>query len=234
MRVLVVDNYPETSLGLVGTALQEAGATIDLRVMHQGDDLPVDPGGHDAIVVFGGGQNALADDLHPYLPGLVRLIRAFGDAGKAVLGVCLGSQLVARAYGATNIIGLPIEFGWKAVTPTDAAADDPVVSHLGSGAPMFHWHYDTFTLPPGSAHLATSEQTRHQAFRIGRAVYGIQFHFEVDVALADRWTTTFAGQIAAHTPDWAGRYPAEAATLGPQAERTGLAMARAWVGLVRA
>jgi putative intracellular protease/amidase len=135
MRILVVDNYPKTSLGLIGRALDEAGATVDLRIMHQGGALPDDPGEHDGMVLLGGGQNALADAEHPYLPRLAALTRAFGEADKAVLGVCLGSQLVARGHGATNIIGRPIEFGWKTVRPTAEAASDPVLSALGDGAP---------------------------------------------------------------------------------------------------
>ncbi|HUG62807.1 MAG TPA: type 1 glutamine amidotransferase [Methylomirabilota bacterium] len=233
MRILVVDNYPQTSLGLIGRALDEAGATVDLRIMHQGGALPDGPGAHDAMVLLGGGQNALADAEHPYLPHLAALTRAFGEADKAVLGVCLGSQLVARGHGAANIIGRPIEFGWKTVRPTAAAASDPVLSALGDGAPLFHWHYDTFTLPPGAAHLAASDQTPHQAFRIGRAVYGVQFHFEADRTLVEAWTSGFADVIAGHTPDWPARHSVDAETHGPAADAVGLAIARAWVAQVR-
>ncbi len=233
MRVLVVDNYPETRLGLVGRALGEAGAVVDLRVMHAGDPLPEGHAEHDALVVFGGGQNALADDEHPYLPHLAGLTRAFGEADKAVLGICLGAQIVARGHGATNILGRPIEFGWKKVTPTPAAADDPVLAALGAGAPLFHWHFDTFTLPPGAVHLAASEQTPHQAFRVGRAVYGIQFHFEADREVVESWSAGFAGQIAGHTPDWPERHPRDATLHGPRADKVGLAIARAWTGLIR-
>ncbi len=119
MRVLVVQNYNHTDLGLVGAALAEAGAEIDLRRAHQDEALPHDASGHDALVVLGGGQNALDDDRYPYIPGLLALMKDFAESDRAVLGICLGSQLLARAYGATNLIGAAPEFGWCAVTRSD-------------------------------------------------------------------------------------------------------------------
>lgn len=232
MKILVVDNYPGTRFGQVGRALAEAGAEIDLRVMRAGDGLPEDEGGHDGLVVFGGGQNAIADDEHPYLPHLAALTRRFGEAGKAVLGICLGSQIVARGHGATNVIGRPIEFGWRTVRPTAAAADDPVLRHLGGGAPLFHWHNDTFTLPPGAVHLAVSDLTMHQAFRIGRATYGIQFHFEADREVVRAWNAEFPEVIARDVPGWDRLHPEHEALHGEEADRVGLAIARAWVGVV--
>jgi hypothetical protein len=74
--------------------------------------------------------------------------------------------------------------------------------------------------------------TAQQAFRIGRAVYGIQFHFEADRALVEYWNGAFAEEIAAHDPDWQDRYPAEAGRNGPRADAAGLALARAWVRLL--
>jgi GMP synthase-like glutamine amidotransferase len=232
MRILVIDNFPGTSLGLVGEALDEAGAEIDLRIMYRGDSLPADPSHHDGLVVLGGGQNAVADDDHPYLPRIAALSHTFGAADKAVLGICLGSQLVARGHGAENIIGRPTEFGWNKVRPTAAGTADPLVAALGTGAPVFHWHNDTFTLPPGAVHLASSGQTENQAFRVGRAVYGIQFHFEAGTELVREWTDGYAQTIARVQPDWFERYTREEARHGAKADRVGRAIARAWVALV--
>ena len=232
MRVLVVENYPNTTLGLVGTALAEAGADCDVVRMHAGETLPASHSGHDAAVLLGGAQSAVDDAAHPYLPKEAALARSFGEAGKAVLGVCLGAQLVARGHGAENILGRPLEFGWHPVRPTEAGRADPVISALGAEAPLFHWHLDTFTLPEGAVNLAVSEHTPIQAFRIGRAVYGIQFHFEADTQMVARWTRDFADEIAPFTPDWFDRHPHEAGRHGAAADAAGLALARAWVGLI--
>ena len=233
MRVLVIENYFGTTLGQVGAALDEAGFATDIRRVWDGGRLPPDPNGYDGLVVLGGEQSALDDEEHPYLPRVAALTRAFGEADKAVLGICLGAQLVARGHGAENILGRPIEFGWHAVAPTEAGRNDPVISALGDGAPLFHWHLDTFTLPPGATHLATSTMTEMQAFRIGRAVYGIQFHFEADRKLVAQWNRDFAELIAEEMPDWAERHARDALRHGAAADATGLAIAQAWVKLVR-
>ena len=233
MRVLVIENYVGTPLGLVRHALAEAGAEIDLRLAWQGAAVPASPEGYDGLVVLGGEQSALDDADHPHLPHIAALTLAFGEADKAVLGICLGAQLVARGAGATNILGRPVEFGWHEVRPTAAGRSDPVIAALGEGAPVFHWHLDTFTLPPGAAHLATSDQTEFQAFRVGRAVYGIQFHFEADQALVERWSAEFAEVIGTYAPDWPDRRLKDAARFGAEADTTGAAIARAWVGLIR-
>ena len=232
MRVLAVENFVGTPLGLVGAALAEAGAEVDLRKPYAGESLPETPAGYDGIVVLGGEQSALDDADYPYLPGLAALTRSFTDAGKAVLGICLGSQLVARGAGAENILGRPVEFGWHEVTPTAAGRRDPVIAALGEGAPLFHWHLDTFTLPPAATHLAASAMTPIQAFRIGRATYGIQFHFEANRTLVEKWSADFAPVIAAYAPDWAVERPRAAALYGPRADAAGAALARAWIGVV--
>lgn len=232
MHVLVVQNYRNTGLGQVGRALEEAAASIDLRQAYLGETLPDDHQAYDALVVLGGDQNALADNDFPYFPALVRLIRHFGNADKAVLGICLGSQLVARSYGATNVLGLPSEFGWLEVTRTAQAVSDPVLRAVPERFPIFHWHSDTFSLPGGATHLASSALTENQAFRIGRAVYGIQFHFEADAALVDEWTRVFRSEIETGHAEWLQDYTARAERYGADADAAGMALARAWVSVI--
>lgn len=232
MRVLVIENFPKTTLGLVGSALGESGAETQLIRTHLGERLPASAEGFDALIMLGGAQDALDDINHPYLPAEAALARAFGEADKAVLGICLGAQILARAHGAKNILGRPIEFGWHEVRPTDAGRSDPVLSAIGEAAPIFHWHLDTFTLPPGAVHLATSQQTSMQAFRIGRASYGIQFHFEAGTELVTSWTSDFAEEIADCAPDWPGQLSAEIARHGAAADAAGTALARAWIARI--
>jgi GMP synthase (glutamine-hydrolysing) len=233
MRVLIIENFIGTPPGQVGRELSHAGVASEVRRAFQGDAVPDDPDGYAGLVVLGGAQSALDDADHPYLPRIAGLIRLFGEADKPVLGICLGAQLVARAYGARNMLGLPIEFGWREVRPTEAGKADPLTAALGDGAPLFHWHTDTFTLPAGAEHLATSLMTSHQAFRMGRAAYGIQFHFETDRRLVAAWSEEFAGVIADFAPDWPERHPQDAARYGERADATGAAIARAWIGLLR-
>jgi len=234
MRVLVVENDRVTLLGQIGIALGEAGAELDICRPHAGEALPADDAGHDAIVVMGGPQNARDDERHAYLPALAALMRRFGDADKSVLGVCLGSQLLARAYGAENLIGAAPEFGWCSVALTPDGAGDPVLSAAAGAFPIFQWHSDTFTLPEGAVRLAANPAAENQAFRIGRAVYGTQFHFEASRPVVDEWARTFPAVMAETAPGWLDQREIHAAEMGPAADATGLALARAWVATIAA
>ncbi|MDF0695702.1 type 1 glutamine amidotransferase [Rhizobium sp. MC63] len=232
MRVAVVENMRNTGLGALATALEEAGAEIEwFRVWRDGS-LPQDIAGHDALVVLGGEQSALDDETHPYLPELVRLTRRFGDAGKAVLGICLGSQILARAYGADNLLGAAREFGWHSIGVTGEGRSDPLLSDVGGEFTIFQWHADTFSLPQGAVCLATSPVAKNQAFRIGRAVYGTQFHFEADTEVVRQWKGEFLGTIERIAPGWLGNYDELAERHGAAADAAGLAIARAWVSLI--
>ena len=233
MRILVIDNYPDCPIGLIGQALVEAGAIIDRRHPYLGEALPVDASGHDGLIILGGPQNALADDEHPYLKPLCDLSLDFTKADKAVLGICLGSQLLARAHGGQNIIGRPIEFGWQDVVALEVAKSDPMMRELGDAAPLFHWHNDTVTLPPAATLLASSAMTPVQAWRVGRATYGVQFHFEASTKVVEGWSNShFAPAMAKYHQGWENERQMLANTLGAKADDVGLALARRWVGLV--
>ena len=232
MNVLVVQNYDNTGLGQIERALDEAGAKVELIAAHRGDPLPADHSRHDALVVLGGAQNARDDEACPYLPELCGLMRGFADSDKAVLGVCLGSQLLARAFAADNLIGAAPEFGWREVELTPEGRSDPVLGGMPEAFPIFQWHDDTFTLPRGGTRLAGNAAAHNQAFRIRRAAYGIQFHFEADRALVERWNEDFAEFLAARQPQWREAHAASAARHGPAADAAGLAIARAWVAQI--
>lgn len=233
MNVLIVQNYDSTGLGLVCRALNEACATRDYRKPYLGEALPEDTSGHDAIVVLGGGQSAVDDHIHPYLPQLAGLMRRFTDEGKAALGICLGSQILARAYGAQNLIGKAPEFGWQKIELTDDGKADPVLGALPGHFPIFQWHDDTFTLPEKAIRLAHNSATPNQAFRVGRAGYGIQFHFEADRTLVEKWNARFPDDIARKDPHWFDKHSQEAELHGPHADAAGLKIARAWVSQIR-
>lgn len=231
MRVAIIENTQFTHHGQVGVALHEAGATIDLYKPWLDGKLPK-PGSFDALVAFGGEQNALADDTHPYLPDLAALMHDAALAGKAVLGVCLGSQVLARGAGAINHIGTAPEFGWCEVELTEAGRADPVLSHLPARFTIFEWHSDTFTLPPDATHLATNAAARVQSYRVGRAGYATQFHFEASRAVVADWNRSFGTGLEASNPGWLVAHAALSAQNGPAADANGLAIARAWVALI--
>ncbi|MEQ8665687.1 MAG: type 1 glutamine amidotransferase [Rhodospirillales bacterium] len=189
MRIAVVEHHDHPSVAVVGETLAAAGADLDMIWGAQGDPMPTQ-GSHDALVVLGGAMNAADDETCPYFPTLVDSIRGFAAADKPVLGICLGAQLIARAFGAELQIGGPFEFGFQEIVPLPAAADDPVMNILERPLPLFQWHYDHYDLPEGAVRLATNEAYPNQSFRIGRATYGTQFHFEVDKPTVDQWVVS--------------------------------------------
>ena len=232
MRVAIVENTRVTHHGQVGVALHERAALIDIFRPWSDGRLPDVADGHDALVVFGGEQSALDDAVHPYLPGLARVMRAFTEADHAVLGICLGCQVMARGLGAANHLGTAPEFGWQQVRLTEAGQADPVMAALPAEFPIFQWHSDTFTLPNGAVHLATGDVAAQQAYRIGRATYGTQFHFEASRAVVADWTRTFPEATERLQAGWSAAHPMLAETRGREADTAGLALARAWVARI--
>lgn len=231
MRVTIVENTSVTHHGQIGVALHEAAARVQILRPWAGDVLPRKLEG-DALVVFGGEQAATDDATHPYLPHLATLMAETSAAGTATLGICLGAQLFARGLGAENLLDHGLEFGWCEVTPCPEAATDPVLCAPGAPFPIFQWHADSFTLPQGTRHLATSPKARIQSFRHGRAGYAMQFHFEASRAVVADWSRTFPELTDRLCPGWSAVLPQEAASKGERADHHGLTLARNWVRLI--
>jgi GMP synthase (glutamine-hydrolysing) len=231
MRVAIVENTRITHHGQVGVALHEQAALIDIYKPWSGQPLPATVDA-DALVVFGGEQAATDDHTHPYLPDLARLMADYTAMDRPVLGICLGSQILARAFGGDNQLGVAPEFGWVDVALTHEGRADQVLSAVPDSFPIFQWHSDTFSLPKGATLLASNATARNQAFRIGRATYGTQFHFEVNRPMVEDWTRTFPEAVERMAPGWTDALPARAAAQGIAADAHGLALARAWVGLI--
>ncbi len=139
-----------------------------------------------AGLLFMGGPMSANGDL-PFLRREQAIIRDAVEAGKPVLGVCLGAQLIARALGAQVYRNPETEIGWAPVYWTEAARHDPLFHGVTEPEILFHWHGETFDLPAGAARLASSELCRNQAFRIGSDVYGLQFHLEVTPDMIADW-----------------------------------------------
>ena len=232
MRVAIVENTRITHHGQVGVALHMVGALVDIWRPYTDQRLPADASGFDALVVFGGEQAATSDTDHPYLPRLAALMAAVTAADKPVLGICLGAQILARAFGADNLLDRTPEFGWVDVGLTAEGQADPVFAGVDAVFPIFQWHSDTFTLPAGAAHLATSQGAANQCFRVGRASYGMQFHFEASRAVVGDWTRTFPDLTERMEPGWGAAHLLRARQHGVTADAAGLQIARNWVAMI--
>jgi GMP synthase (glutamine-hydrolysing) len=173
--------------GIYEEEMRRRGIGIERVVMDETRELP-DWRRHAGIVAMGGAMGAYEHRDHPWLGPETRLIAEAVEAGMPYWGVCLGAQLLAAALGARVTPGPAPELGVLSVSLTEQAALDPVFAAAPRSFRTLQWHGDTYELPAGARRLARSERYEQQAFAAG-AAYGLQFHLEVDAALAATWMT---------------------------------------------
>jgi GMP synthase-like glutamine amidotransferase len=133
----------------------------------------------DMLLVMGGYMNVDEEEKFPWLRTEKALIQSAVEAGKKVLGICLGAQLIAAALGSRVYAGAAKEIGFFPLQFSDAALAHPLFSHFSNPYPVFHWHGDTFGLPAGVLLLASTPACAHQGYLINNRVLGLQFHFEM-------------------------------------------------------
>lgn len=192
MRVLAITHGPSVGPGVFADAVEAAGHEL---VEHQ---LPtagtLDNREADAIVVLGGAMHPDEEERHGWLRPELGYLDAQLGRGTPMLGVCLGSQLIARAAGARVFRAGEPEVGWLPVEVTAAGASDPVGSSLPARFDAFQWHHYTHDLPDGAVELARSEICL-QAYRLGNA-WGVQFHPEVRAEQVESWLAEDPDDVA--------------------------------------
>jgi len=178
MRIHCIQHVPFEGPARVMDWARARGHTVRVSALHAGDPLP-SRGAFDLLVVMGGPMSVHDEAEYGWLELEKRLLRVVLEAGGAVLGICLGAQLIAESLGANVHRQEHPEIGWYPVRWSQAARDQRIVPATVSETVALHWHGETFTLPDGAELLASSEACRHQAFRFERAL-ALQFHLEMD------------------------------------------------------
>jgi GMP synthase-like glutamine amidotransferase len=184
MRVLIFRHVPFEGAGYLELALRERDIPFDYADLYEAGAPSPEPADYDALVFLGGPMSV--NDPLDYLRREEQYIRDAVTRGTPVLGICLGSQLIAKAMGAHVRKNQQKEIGWFEVRRTPVAANDLLFRNFGVEE-VFHWHGETFDLPPGAELLASSALCANQAFRIGARIYGMQFHLEVTPAMIEDW-----------------------------------------------
>lgn len=185
MRVIAFRHIHFEGAGRIAPVLASRGIGLEFVDAYQPGATIPDTSEADGLILLGGPCSA--NDPLPWLTEEQRLIRRAVAQGQPVLGVCLGAQLMARALG-SRVYRNPVkEIGWFDIQPTEAAREDRLFGGLSGPETVFHWHGETFDLPEGATLLASSAACRHQAFRVGRAAYGLQFHLEVTPGIIADW-----------------------------------------------
>lgn len=230
-KVLAIQNVSCETVGAIGDVLRGAGIGLETFCSFEKKPLPKEMGSAAGLVIMGGPMGVYEQDRFPFLKQELVLI---GEALKGeipVLGICLGSQLLACALGAEVEPGPEKEIGWFPVTLTDSAKTDPLFEGIPSPFTAYIWHGDVFNLPPGSVSLASSGLTRFQAFRHGKNAYGILFHLEVSGRIVSDMVRAFREELGELNRDGSDILSGAENHLPRLAEIGGRVFSR-WAGLV--
>lgn len=198
-KILMLKHINIEGGGTIEDYLKLKGWKIDIRELQDGDALPSKLD-YDAIVILGGPMNVYEEDKYPFLKDEDKLIKEAIKKNMPTLGICLGAQLIVKAGGAKvtkNIVRQvhQKEIGWYKITLTDAGKKDPVFKGLGEDFDVFQWHGDTFGIPENGTLLANAELCTNQALRVGKNIYGLQFHMEVTEDMIYEWIDTYDEEL---------------------------------------
>ncbi len=183
-------------LGLLAPIMEREGWNVSFC------EAPVDDLSHssirdaDLVIVLGGPIGVYETDNYPFLIREIDLLERRLAQGLPTLGICLGAQLMAKALGARVYAGPVKEIGWGSVTLSNAGQASSLRS-LAEGAPVLHWHGDTFDLPDNAARLASNQNYENQAYAFGNNALALQFHLEADPRQLEEWYVGHAVELAA-------------------------------------
>ncbi len=177
MRIHVLQHVPFEGPGHIAQWVADHGHSLTITRFFANENLP-HPHDFDRLMIMGGPMNIYEEKRFPWLIREKVLIREAIDSGKSVVGICLGAQLLADVLGSPVYAGPEKEIGWFPITLTEAGQKSDLLRGLPNEGTVFHWHGDTFDLPPGAVPLAESPACRQQAFLYDNRILGLQFHLE--------------------------------------------------------
>lgn len=194
MKVHWLQHLPFEGLGSMGEYFRQKNIPSTSTHFYLGQSLPsIDS--FDWLIIMGGAMSANDDAEYPWLTDEKQFIKKAIDAGKVVIGVCLGAQLIAASLGAKVYRNKQKEIGWFDLTPTKDAKNTILADCFSQKMEVFHWHGDTFDLPKGAVHLASSQATKNQGYIIDNRVIGFQFHLETTYQYAKALFDNFPDEI---------------------------------------
>lgn len=223
MHIHVLQHVPFEGPAACAAWAQARGYCLDPVELFAGKALP-DPADVEALLVMGGPMGVHDQERYPWLAAEQALIGDCIAAGRHVIGICLGAQLIAAALGAQVRRNACPEIGWAPIELTDAGQASPLFRGAPPGFDVLHWHGETFELPAGAVQLARSEACEQQIFLYRDHVLGLQCHLEATPESVDQLVTHCRDELVP------GPYVQEAARiLAPDDERDALRRERLWV-----
>ncbi len=195
-EILVLQHAEIETPGIAAEIFKARGIKLRTVRCYAGEPVPSELGAAAALLIMGGPMGVYEAGRYPHLRDEMRLIENALSAERPVLGICLGSQLLAAVLGSRVQKGPAKEIGWKPVYLQPDAAADALWKGSAPSLTALHWHGDIFDLPAGCVHLASSEMTRYQAFRYRSNAYGFLFHLEMTEPMIRGMAQVFAGEMA--------------------------------------
>jgi GMP synthase (glutamine-hydrolysing) len=194
--VAVIRHLAFEDLGLLSAILDRAGWSISYCDAPTADLADPSIAKSDLLIVLGGPIGVYENAAYPFLDREVALLERRLTRDQPTLGICLGSQLMARALGARVFAGPVKEIGWGPVTLNPEGQTSCLAPLMDQGASVLHWHGDTFDLPIGAIRLASNANYENQAFAHGKNSLGLQFHLEADPSQLEAWFVGHAVELA--------------------------------------
>lgn len=194
LRIHWLQHAPCEGLGHIEPWARYHGHTLSCTRLHEADPLPT-LDDFDWLIVMGGPMGVYEADRYPFIRAEIDLIAASIATGKRLLGICLGAQLMAAALGARVYPSGQQEIGWFPIKPAPDCAASPFDGDLTGPLTVFHWHGDTFDLPPGAVRLAHTRICTQQGFSYGARALALQFHPEMDAAGVAALASEFGARL---------------------------------------
>ncbi|MBN1960039.1 MAG: gamma-glutamyl-gamma-aminobutyrate hydrolase family protein [Deltaproteobacteria bacterium] len=193
-KVLVLQHTPEENLGIITEALLGQEHQWQYVRLFAGESIPNTLNAN-GLIVLGGPMGVYDTSKYPFLNNEIRLISQSLNENKPILGVCLGSQLIAAVLGARVYKNKVKEIGWYPIQIAADMSTDPLFGTIKQNFFAFHWHGDTFDLPSGAVSIGSSSVTMNQGFRFNSNIYALQFHLEVTQTIINDLLKTFHHEL---------------------------------------
>lgn len=217
MNVYALMQVPYEGPGCIAAWAEGNGHALKTVRLYEGEALP--PLSEVGLLAVMGGPMSVHDTAkHAFLAEERAFVAEAVSAGKPVLGICLGAQLMASAFGAKVYAHDRREIGWFPVRLTERGKGSPLLKKFPESHLAFHWHGDTFDLPEGADWLFENEATPHQGFSVGRRAVGLQFHFEVMPEDVRQMLAHGAAELESHAESELTQSPEHIASLNPYSE----------------
>ncbi len=195
--VLVIQHTPAETIGSIAVPLAAAKVDVHTFEAFGQQSMPTEIGNYSGLIVMGGPMSVYEQDRYPFIQPEITLIQSAMAAGKPVLGICLGSQLIAAALGSRVYPGRKKEIGWFKVRLYQGGMRDPIFVGVPFSFTAFHWHGDVFEVPKDATPLLGSDLTACQGFRFGTRTWALLCHLEVTAESIQNMVRAFPDELTA-------------------------------------